>query len=487
MPTPTSPNIVLVLSDEQHLDTLGCYGSPVVRTPHVDRLAGEGMRFTSAWCCSSICSPSRAALFTGLLPHRFGTIVNNLTIPPETPNLAGLLRSQGYRLGYAGKWHVDKDTVPTSHHFEGKDFPGYGYPAWMFRTEIDPVAMQRKKNYYYEYLVENGWEAPTLSDVEHTWMPDRKLMIHGRQSGPVEAGIPYFVGEETVRLIRSMSRRRGRDGLPFFVWANFWGPHNPCYLPEPYFSMYDPKDIPEPPSAGDEFHGKPHVHERMSKYWGMFGAPWSAWREHLARYLGYVTYIDDQIGRMVAALDQAGELDNTLFVFASDHGDMMGRHQLMDKGAFMYDDTYRIPMVVRGPAVQEGVCDEFVYLHDLFETLLDTAGSESIPDNDGRSLKPLLTAAEGWESRDEIFGEFDRQIVTYPQRMIRTRTHKFIYNTGDIGELYDLEKDPHEMQNEARNPAYKDIKEDLKARLLAHLKSTKDGCAGVMQAVMGDL
>jgi len=469
-------NIVLILSDEQHRTTVGCYGGSPVRTPHADRLAAEGMRFDQAFCCVSVCSPSRAAVFTGLWPHRFGTIVNDLTIPAGTPNLAGLLRQQGYRLGYAGKWHVDRASVPSTHGFDGNDHPGYGFPTWMLREGVEPVQMQRKRNPYYEYLVERGLPVPRLEEPHEApgFQGEGIRIIDARQTGPVESSIPYYVGDEATRITERLCRKRKNDGAPFFLWANFWGPHNPCYIPEPYYSMYDPRSIEEPPSARDMLEGKPSVQRTMANYWGMYGAPWEEWQQHIARYLGYCTLIDDQVGRVYQALAESGELERTLFVYSTDHGDMLGRHQLMDKGPCMYDDTYRIPLVVRGPGVRQGTCDEFVYLHDLFATILETAGVETPPRSDSASLCPLFTGAGGWQARDAVFGEAEMQVVHFPQRMVRTRTHKFIYNPAAECELYDLVKDPHEMHNAVNDPAYAGVKEELKARLAAHLEATND-------------
>jgi arylsulfatase A-like enzyme len=460
-----------------------------VRTPHVDALAAGGTRFAEAFCCSSICSPSRAAMFTGKLPHRFGEVKNDLSIPAGTPNLAHLLRDAGYRTGWAGKWHVDYPGGPSKYGFEGVDFPGYGFPTWVLRENVEPASAVRRNNGYYEYLVENGLDVPELIDPSAPYRGGvGGLTIHGLHSGPAEASIPYFVGHEGVRLAESFARRRDADGRGFFLWVNFWGPHNPCYLPEPYFSMYDPADIPAPPSAADDLSGKPVAQRQMSAYWGMYGAPWEAWADHLARYLGYCTLIDDQVGRIVEALRRTGQLDNTIVVFGSDHGDMIGRHQLMDKGAFMYDDTYRVPLIVRGPGVAEGVSDEFVYLHDLFPTLLEWAGVEVPEGTDlAQSLRPLLGGPGRWEPRDAVFGEFDNQILRLPQRMIRTRTHKLIYNSTDVCELYDLQVDPHEMHNLIDDPAHLDVKADLKARLLAHLQATSDPCARFMAAVYDEL
>jgi arylsulfatase A-like enzyme len=213
------PNIVLILGDEHHIRTVGCYGGKPVRTPNIDRIAREGMQFNEAFCCASICSPSRAALFTGLLPHRFGRVTNDLAIPAGTPNLAGLLSARGYRLGYAGKWHVDHATIPTAHGFDGKDHPGYGFPVFLFKGDVDPAAMQRKRNPYYEYLVENGFDVPTLrhkhAAPEFESEGDTRI-IDALQTGPKEASIPWYVGSESVDIVGRMARtgRAGRTISP---------------------------------------------------------------------------------------------------------------------------------------------------------------------------------------------------------------------------------------------------------------------------------
>lgn len=477
MPQNKHPNVILILGDEQHLSTVGCYGGTPVQTPHIDSIAAAGMRFDSAYCCASICSPSRAALFTGQLPHRFGTVVNDLTIPAGTPNLAGILSQTGYRLGYAGKWHVDKATVPTDHGFIGKNHPGYGMPTWMFENPITPQDMQKRRNPYYEYLVDNGLEVPRLEQQREApgFAGQGVRIIDGLHSGPVEASIPWYIGSESVENIRTLARRRRNDGAPFFLWSNFWGPHNPCFIPEPYYSMYNPEEIAEPASFADSLKDKPALQRWFSDYWGMYEADWSCWQQHIARFMGYCTLIDDQVGRMLAALAETGELERTIVIYAADHGDALGRHRLMDKGPFMYDDTYRVPLVASGPDIIQGQTDEFVYLHDLFATILEATGStDKHTATDSVSLMPLLTGQGTWNSRQKIFGEFDSQIIHCQQRMIRTRKHKFIYTPAAGSELYDLEHDPHEMINRIHDPAYAKIKTALKACLREHLKNTND-------------
>ena len=470
------PNILMVLTDQQHLSGVGCYDGQPSFTPQADAIATQGTRFTSAFCHSPLCSPSRAALFTGLLSHRFGEVKNDLTIPAGTPHLASLLNGAGYRLGYAGKWHADARTVPTSLGFEGRDHPGYGFPFPLYLSPVDPAQMVSDRNPYYEYLMERGYDVPLLANPLRTWTPERRdtvYPLYGRLDCPVEATIPYYVGDEAVRLVRSFCSRRDQDGQPFFAWVNFWGPHNPCYIPEPYWSLVDPVAIDRPASAEDALTGKPHTHERLSKYWGVHDAPWSFWQGYLAAYFGYCRLIDDQVRRILGVLTETQADEDTIVIFASDHGDMMGRHRLLDKGPFSYDDIYRVPLLVGGPRVRTGACDEFVYLHDLFPTILGMAGVE-IPPCDGASLLPLLSDDEGWQSRDEVFGEFDYQICASTQRVVRTRTHKFVFNASDTCELYDLMDDPDELHNRVNDPALTEVKEELKGRLLAHLVATDD-------------
>jgi arylsulfatase A-like enzyme len=357
----------------------------------------------------------------------------------------------------------------------------------------------RSPNPYYEYLHERGLEIPVPLQSDYTWNEDRIPSFRAYQnliSGPVEGSIPYFVGDEAVRLVESLSRRRKQDQAPFFLWANFWGPHNPCSIPEPYWSMYDPGSIPEPGAAGDPFENKPIVHERMARYWGTYGAPWSFWQKHLAAYYGYCTLIDDQVGRIRGALAEVGELENTVIIYASDHGDMLGRHQMLDKGPCGYEDIYHVPLVIRGGG-SRGFSSELVYIQDLFPTILQMAGAE-VPGGDFESLLPLigppavgipergglLGALRGrpgwsgdggnWKSRTEVYGEFDRQITATIQRLIRTDRYKLVLSVADLCELYDLEDDPSELQNRYGDPDLEETQEELMDRLLSHLVDTED-------------
>ncbi|MGM0401876.1 MAG: sulfatase-like hydrolase/transferase, partial [Chloroflexota bacterium] len=233
-------NILLIVTDQQRYDTLDCYGAPTCRTPHIDALAGRGVRFDATYTATSPCSPSRAALFTGLYPHKNGVLANNQILNPQAPNLAQELQGASYNLGYAGKWHVDQQKVPTDYGFEGKDFPGYGYPA---AGVIEGLRFggSQPLPHYPAYLEEHGYEAPEVLEAFYGSNPGTQGQeIYALQSGAVETTFEYMVSELAIDLMRRFKEDWENEEKPFFLWANFWGPHTPCLLPEKYYSMYDP-------------------------------------------------------------------------------------------------------------------------------------------------------------------------------------------------------------------------------------------------------
>ena len=343
-------NTLLIVTDQHRYDTLGCYGAATCHTPSIDGLAARGVRFDAAYTPTSPCSPARAALFTGLYPHKNHVLVNGQVPNSDVPNLASELGRAGYNLGYAGKWHVDQAKVPTEYGFEAKDFPGYGYPA--FGGVIEGLRFgswgRRREPYphYTEYLRSHGYDPPKVLEAFYGDNPGKQNQeMYALQSGTTETTFEYMVSEFTIELLRKMGAARDQEGKPFFVWANFWGPHTPCLLPEPYYSMYDPKAIPQEPSFTETWERKPRVQELYERFWGLSSGGWSSWQEIIARYWGYVTMIDDLVGRILGELRALGLEEDTLVVFTTDHGDMMGAHRLIEKGPFTYDQCYRLPMV----------------------------------------------------------------------------------------------------------------------------------------------
>ncbi|ELY61140.1 sulfatase, partial [Natronococcus amylolyticus DSM 10524] len=264
---------------------------------------------------------------------------------------------------------------------------------------------------------------------------------------------------------------------PFFHRADFYGPHHPYVVPEPYASMYDPEDVERPDSYAETFDGKPRVHENFLHYRGVADFDWDTWAEAVAKYRGFVTMIDDQLERILKSLEEHGLEAETAVVHASDHGDFVGGHRQFNKGPLMYDDTYRIPLQVRWPGVVEpgSVCEDPVHLHDLAATFLEMGGLEVPKSFHSRSLVPLLEGEDPEERPDSVFAQYHGdEFGLYTQRMVRTRGYKYVYNGPDIDELYDLEGDPAELQNLIDHPGYADVREAMRERLVDWMNRTED-------------
>lgn len=464
-------NILLILSDQQRLDTISAYGlNDVCKTPHIDALAEEGMKFTNCFTSSAICAPSRASVMTGLYPHKHGVIDNFTDIKEGTPLLGQCMADQDYYCGYAGKWHVSPSMPPEECGFEdGKPFMGYGFPgSQVFPSLIFNQPPDNSPNYYEEYLKEHGY----TPDVSHGFLGNNPALqiqeMYCKHEGPLESTIEYFVADETNRLLD----KAAEQDKPFFIWANFWGPHSPSIVPEPYYSMYDPKDIKEHPSYKETFEDKPYGYYLSEKMWGLGDYGWDGFADISAKYFGHVTMIDDLVGMIVDKLKELGMYEDTIIVYSADHGDCLGAHKLIEKGAFTFDEIYRIPMVVKGAGTKDN--DSFVYLQELMPTFLDIAGTTPPKPVDGESILPLMTGEKESNGRTEIYGEYHNHFYVHRQRMVRDNKYQFTFNESERGELYDFEKDPYQLHNVCYDPAYADIKKEYMEKMSRYMKETND-------------
>lgn len=480
------PNIVVLMSDQQRLDTVSCYGlNQICQTPHIDALAARGVRFDAAFTPTAICSPARASFYTGLYPHKHGVTANGLCLREGVRGINHYLDEAGYRCGYAGKWHVDEQTGPTGYGFAGQDFMGYAFPGSGLLPGLQFGAKPRGHNPYADYLKERGFDPPPR--VSHRFVgtnPSNQAQeMFALHEGPVESCIEYFVAEEAMRVLDEVATAE----QPFFLWANFWGPHSPSLVPEPYFSMYDPQAIPEHPGYAETFAKKPYRQQLIERLWGLGDYGWPGFQQIAARYFGHCTLIDDMVGRVVARLEQLGVLDNTIIVYTADHGDCLGAHKLIEKGEFMYDEIYRIPLVVAHPDCQtpNTACDEFVYLHEIMLSALDAAGLDVPAELDGQSFLAAMEGRPFANGREEVYCVFDRHFTVANQRMVRTRTHQFTFNSGDPGELYDLQRDPYQLDNVYGDPAYKAVRQDLLERMDRYMADLGDPLRGWFGRIKG--
>jgi len=459
-------NVLLIQTDQQRRDALGIYGNNVVKTPNIDQLAEEGVVFDYAFTPTPICGPSRASLITGLRPTRHGILFNS-----ESGSVAGrdfigtyltlaeYLTERNYRSVICGKWHVGTNLSPIECDFEGVFYPGYGYP--------------KNHPHYLDYLKKLG-RTFKLRDESYTQAPDGsdKILMAAVQEGPPEVSIPHYLVDQAIAEIRQSAS----SGKPFFVRVDFWGPHSPYIVPEPYASMYDPKQMEPWANFKDALAGKPEIQRAYRRYWGIENFTWDQWTRPVAMCYGYCSLIDDQVARLRAVLDELGIADDTAIIYTSDHGGMVGAHNMADKGPYLYDEICRIPLIAHIPGLSGGRrSDALAYNMDLMPTILELAGCD-VPDNiDAVSLMPILQGKKNRVRDDEaVYMEFHGHHQPYSQRLVRTRKAKYIFNAADFDELYDLQHDPNELHNVIADPNYRELLQQMRRHMRRWLSKYDD-------------
>ena len=460
MPSSDRPNILYIMTDQQRFDIMSLYGRTCCRTPHLDQLAQSGMRFDNAYTVCALCSPARASMLSGKYPHRHRMWNNNdmmqwaiRDLPADVELISQPLARAGRRCGFVGKWHCGRDKVPSTYGLEGMDVPNYG----------NPYATSE----YRAYLDRNGLRKPERKPVICDGTEHERL-IAGELVGDVRAASTYFLADYAI----DMMERFQQGGQPWMQFVSFWLPHAPYLPPTEYAQMYRPSDVALWPNFDDALDNKPPHQARYRKsFHRLLAHDEAAWREIIARYFAQMTFLDSQIGRVLAALDDLGISDTTAVLFGTDHGDMCGSHgRFFDKGSYMYEEIYHVPQIVRWPGVTQpgSVCNEFVTNMDLAATALDVAGVDVPDDYQARSLAPLLRGdADAWP--DDVVCEYHGHRYLFSQRMLRWSHYKYVFNAASFDELYDLDADPHELHNCIDSPAYADVAKEGRARLLRRI------------------
>jgi arylsulfatase A-like enzyme len=481
------PNILLVMSDHHNGYALGSEaghsGRPPVRTPVMDRLAREGLSFAEARTPTPMCAPARAALMSALYPHANGMWNNNHTpaamrrdIYPDVRLWSEHLRSAGYRLRYLGKWHVSDVRSPAAFGWEEPDpIPVGG------RAEGGPPGRHPRNEPYRPRpreirLAEPASRAPAL---EHALYQERegwpRRVLYATSTTPPEGTRD---GRVTTRAVQMIEEQATWD-QPWCLYVGWTNPHDPYVAHGRYLSQYRLEDLEalrDLPSYADDLRDKPNIYRRLhEQLWGHL--PWTELAQMIRHYCAMITFLDEQLGRILDALERTGQADNTIMLYTSDHGDYAGAHGLFAKGVPAFDEAYRVPLLVRWPAgiIRPGRrIDAFVSLIDLGPTLLELAGAPPLSEAHGRSLLPFLRGEtpDGWP--DQFVGEFLGHENFYTQRLVRTREFKYVWNAFDYDELYDLRRDPYETTNRQGDPAYQAVKRDLVARLWRWARATGD-------------
>lgn len=460
----TRPNILWICTDQQRYDTIAALGYPGVSTPNLDRLVKEGVAFTHAYCQSPICTPSRAAFLTGQYAATVHVNGNgNAYFPDAPPLVTRLLANTGYTCGLVGKLHL----ASAYRRVEPRVDDGYSY--WQYsHAPRDDWATGHD---YAEWVKAQGYRLKELAaDVRGV---------------PAELHQTTWCAEKTIEFIRS------KHTGPWLASVNIYDPHPPFNPPQRYREMFDPAAVPSPlfrPSdlaqqerlAKIDFQSRARTPDELDiKHPIVPKSPVSGYEITTteggrdaatlkAAYFAMIKLIDDQVGRILDVLEESGQRENTVVVFMSDHGEMLGDHGLIEKGCRFYEGLVRVPLLWSWPGhFAQGVRSQaLVELIDVMPTLLELAG-EPVPAHvQGRSLLPILTGqADPGAHRDfvrcEYYNALDLPDHSYATMLRDGRYKLVVYHGHGLGELYDLELDPDEFTNLWDDPEHREVKAAL--------------------------
>ena len=441
------PNLLIIHTDEHNFRTLGCYrellpdeqafmwgNDAIVTTPHIDWLADQGALCTSFYATTPVCSPSRSSFVSGRYPQNTPVVTNNVRMSDGVVTFAEVLRRAGYATGYAGKWHLD----------------GSGKPQW---------APERKFGFADNRYMFNRGHWKQLEDTPNG--PRVKARGPGDRptydvTGADETSFTTdFLADKTVAFIRE------NKGHPFCYMVSIPDPHGPDTVRPPYNTMFK-----------DQEYELPRTYDRPDESLPNWGQPAGGF-SGMAGYYGMVKCIDDNVGKILAALRDEGLLENTIVVFTADHGDLRGEHHRQNKGV-PYEGSALIPFVIYYPAkIKPGtVVDDALGCVDFKPTILSLMGYKS-KDHEGRDASALFLSGEapaGWNDVAFIRSTGDEAgwLAAVTER------YKLIYSTSDDPWLFDLEEDPDELKSFFADPAYRETVRDLSRQLIAYGKKHKD-------------
>lgn len=474
---PRRPNILWLCTDQQRWDTLGVYGNPFVRTPNIDQLAQDGVVFEHCYTQSPVCTPSRASFLTGRYPRTNRCRQNGQSLPADEVLVTKLLAdggSEGYVGGLAGKLHIAACHPSVSPVGEPRHDDGYSEFHWSHHPAADWLS-----NEYAQWLDQQG-----IALEKTPFQGSRYVQTTATPATSQTA----WCADKAIDFIEA---HKDADH-PWFFSVNFYDPHHPFDPPREYLDRYEAllATIPQPNYTEGELDDKPVFqqidHQNAYNTPGLY--PFAAMdaRDHAtvrAAYWAMVDQIDAHVGRIMAALRATGQLENTLVIFTSDHGEMLGDHGIYLKGPYFYDPAVRVPLIVSWAGTLQGGrrSNALVELLDLAPTLLDVAGLGASEGMQGRSLLPLL---RGEASLDEhlpdVYCEYLSAMPWHHDpapyaTMVRTRDYKIVSMHGlDGGELYDLGDDPDETVNRWHDPDYREVRLAMLERLVDRIALTAD-------------
>lgn len=475
-PARRKPNLLFLWTDEQRPDTIDVYGNRRIQTPNLSRLASESVVFRNAYVSQPVCTPSRSTVMTGLWPHQNGLTQNNVALPENIRTLPEIVNDTDYRTGYFGKWHLGDEI-----------FAQHGFEEWRSIEDM-----------YWRFYRE-GRDASRVSDYSQ-WLkglglkPDGERGDFGRAFAaqlPIEQCKPKFLELEACDFLR-----RHKDE-PFMLYVNFLEPHMPFY--GPLNELHKPEDVELPANFNDPLEENEPLSYRLRSGKYVDGAysdrfdlnTEAGWRRLIANYWGLVSQVDRSVGAILTTLEELGLAEDTIVVFTSDHGDMMGSHKLVEKG-YTYQEAMRVPWMIRYPKEgrKQHIVDGHVSHIDLVPTVLELMGKECPAELPGKSLLPLIK--DGTPAGDPVFVEWnapaampdgpnpggakrDPNNLQGPsfRTVIAPDGWKMSLSDRDRNQLYNLSEDPGETTNVFDRTEHKPVIDRLSA--LIHEWQTKTG------------
>lgn len=468
------PNLLFIFTDQQRADTMRCYGNDHIDTPHLNALADKSFVFENAYVSQPVCSPSRATMLCGLYPHTARVPACNVPLPRDVQTIAEMVSSD-YRCCYNGKWHLGDEI-----------FPQHGFSEWVgtedsYRRFFSSSERHAYRSAYHHFLVDNGFE------------PDSESEGQGVFSRHVEASMDEPFTKASFQGDRAAEFIRARGDQPFVLAVSYLEPHPPHT--GPLNDYYDPSELP----VGPTFRQKPPANASLlnrvlsayymeSEEYGYDLRTDEGWRAVRARYYGNVTLIDRSVGKILAALEESGQADNTIVVFTSDHGEMVGDHGILGK-TVLYEESVKVPLLIHVPYLsnQQRMIGGNISHIDLVPTLLDLMG-ESIPEHlQGESRVSVLNGGATL-SENDVFIQWNRNdghprpgeaevnpAMSTPWRsVISADRWKLNLSAYDQCELYDLNTDPCETVNYFDDPKCRDRIQDLADRIRQWQMQTDD-------------
>jgi arylsulfatase A-like enzyme len=470
-------NFVFFFPDEMRAESLGCYGHPVVQTPNFDRFAEKGVRFDQCHVQNTVCTPSRCSVMTGLYPHVSGHRTLWHLLQPHEASLLRYLKEDGYEV----KWFGKNDLYSEEYLKEILGEDAFKDPGELFKEPYkkrNPFPEEDPR--YYSFLMEPEDSESSLTETDIN----------------IQKAIDFLESDEAKEK-------------PFIIFLPTLSPHAPYVVPEPYYSMYDPEQIPELRASG--VPNKPSSHELIQSYRKLDQVTDNTLKRIQAVYLGMISMVDHAFGKLMNTLTTEGFTESTTVIVSSDHGDYAGDYGLVEKWPTgMEDCLTRVPLMIQTPSNKPGhIVREQVELFDIMPTVLELANIEAGHDHFAKSLVSQLAgkpgdpyrtvfAEGGYDPREShcfeggpgadafwannpksIYWPKGRQQQEHPSSvcrttMIRTLDYKLIKRTSEVSELYDLKRDPYELHNVYKDRQYVHVRQDLEYKLLDWYMQTSD-------------